>query len=86
MCVPLSVIMLRQDRFTVHLYRRKDGALRKVILKPDGKLTSLCWSMGVAKVKSGSIPLVALKVHKTGGGMVVVVLDAQGEQVSLRAL
>lgn len=35
-------------------------------LKPDGKLTSLCWSTGVAMVNSGSVPLIALKV--THGG------------------
>lgn len=61
-------IVLPQDRFAVHLYRTKDGALRKVVLKPDGKLTSLCWSMGVAKVKSGSIPLIALKVDRWRNG------------------
>lgn len=56
------IAMPPPDRFAVHVYRTKDGALRKVVLKPDGKLTSLCWSRGVAKVKSGSIPLIALKV------------------------
>lgn len=61
------------DRFAVHLYRTKDGALRRAVLKPDGKLTSLCWSMGVAKVKSGSIALIALKV---GGGLIAVLLNA----------
>lgn len=50
-------------RFTVYIYRNKDGALRKVKLKPNGKLNCLCWSMGVAKVKTGSVPLIALKVH-----------------------
>lgn len=50
-------------RFAIQLYRTKDGALRRVTLKPDGKLTSLCWSRGVAKVKSGSVPLIALKVR-----------------------
>ncbi|CAN0230505.1 unnamed protein product [Ectocarpus sp. 12 AP-2014] len=52
---------LRSEGFPIHLYRTKDGALRRVVLKPDNKLTSLCWSMGVAKVKSGRIPLIALK-------------------------
>ncbi|CAN0143799.1 unnamed protein product, partial [Pylaiella littoralis] len=57
---------LRSEGFAIHLYRTKDGALRRVTLKPDGKLTSLCWSMGVAKVKSGSVPLIALKRCYTG--------------------
>ncbi len=50
-----------RNRFAIQLYRTKDGALRRVVLKPDGKLTSLCWG-GFAKVKSGSVPLIALKV------------------------
>lgn len=64
-----SVLVLRfflsppPTRFTVYAYRNKDGALRKVNLKPNGKLNCLCWSMGVAKVKTGSVPLIALKVH-----------------------
>lgn len=58
--------MYWQGRVLVHFYRQKDGALRKVTLKPNGKLDCLCWSMGVAKVKTGSVPLIALKVCING--------------------
>lgn len=62
-CKPFYFLsLLASGRFVVYLYRQKDGALRKVTLRPSGKLDGLCWTSGVGGVNNGSVPLVALKV------------------------